>query len=99
MKENWSQIWSHVINKKTCKDLNPYRLCVYGSGWGDLNSRPHVPQTCTLNPCATARLILMNYSTTLLLFSTINENKIVFFLHGRRTKVFLRPFFNSQANT
>ncbi len=26
------------------------------SGWADLNRRPQVPQTCTLNPCATARV-------------------------------------------
>lgn len=32
------------------------------SGWADLNRRPQVPQTCTLNPCATARLARWNHS-------------------------------------
>jgi hypothetical protein len=27
----------------------------YPSGWADLNRRPLVPQTSTLNPCATTR--------------------------------------------
>ncbi len=39
------------------------RLQAGFSGWADLNRRPHVPQTCTLNPCATARFVRCEGST------------------------------------
>ncbi len=34
------------------------------SGWADLNRRPLVPQTSTLNPCATARNVGLSYPST-----------------------------------
>ena len=35
----------------------------FRSGWADLNRRPLVPQTSTLNPCATARCASLSYPT------------------------------------
>ena len=48
---------ARLSNNKSRPDKSD-RLC-YSSGWADLNRRPQVPQTCTLNPCATARLSKM----------------------------------------
>ena len=41
-------------DKKRVTGVAPITLLV--SGWADLNRRPLVPQTSTLNPCATARI-------------------------------------------
>src|SRR6056297_3307012 len=42
--------------------------CLF-SGWADLNRRPHVPQTCTLNHCATARSIICEIKSSIMLYT------------------------------
>ena len=48
----------HTIERGRCFSQSTLQQTPLWSGWADLNRRPHVPQTCTLNPCATARIAL-----------------------------------------
>ena len=49
--------YNRAGRRKLCYPAGPTRTSLRShiSGWADLNRRPHVPQTCTLNHCATAR--------------------------------------------
>ena len=47
--------WADCSQNSPQDKKRPAVSCRQSSGWADLNRRPQVPQTCTLNPCATAR--------------------------------------------
>src|SRR6056297_3601114 len=55
--------------KNHFKKKHTLRRAFLLSGWADLNRRPHVPQTCTLNHCATARSIICEIKSSIMLYT------------------------------
>ena len=68
-----------------------FKLTVSVSGRLDLNQRLQVPQTCTLNPCATARCCVFGRTSRKIAQQGSLVNK-AFFQQGHRTIISFRRY-------